>query len=356
MPISNLLPIDKNPASIVIGTMPEVARPYNFDVEIFVKGLDSGVQKFHYYVNEVDKPKFDFQYDEINQYGYRYNILTGIRFGEVNMTILDDADNKSLSFLIAYLNGVMGESADNPSILSSLVGGQPEQPDTRFTNSKILPSLESNPEQANVKALGNESGTGVIIQEIKLHQYVSHNLAGTANGRIRTWTFADPQIVNMDMSQFSTENDEIGSFNFSFNFKNVSIELDTKEYPDTPFELLRAATIADTAVGAATADKATLIKAVTNTGAKLATDTLNGSLPGVSGSSVVGAGLALGKTVKDTKKQTEATIAKIPHKSQDERSKNGYVIPPSPPIKPRQVPKATPPPAAQQSKLDKING
>lgn len=342
MPISNLLPINRNPASIVQDTMPTPARNHNFDVEFTVAGLGSDEQKFHYYVLSADKPKFDFNYEEINHYGYRYNILTGITYPELSMTIMDDSDNKSLSFLYAYLNAIVNsDGGSNPS----------SRRFSRFNDSNILATLDSNPEYANIRALGGNEGSGVVIQEIKLHQYVSYGLFGDARGKIRTWTFKDPQLTNIDMSTFSVDDEDIGTFSLSFNYKNISFDLDTKQYPDTPFDLLRAATFADLAEGIITSSPGDLVKAATNIGAQLATTELNtGALPGVSG----GGALAIGESIRlGIKKIVPAVSPGVPIVD-NEKNKNGYVPPqntrPTSPPKRFEAPKVV----DQSGKLDKL--
>lgn len=230
MSFFNISNPNKNPASIMIDTMQAPARPWNFDVEFFVAGLDKiggeDAHTFQYYVTEVDKPKFDFQYEEINQYGFRYPLLTGIRFTELNMTLIDDAANKTLAFFQYYLsksvNTVNGEASG-----------------TRFIGEGAgVPLMEVDPQYANIRALGGDEGNGVIIQKIKLHQYSSVGSDGSPKGRVRTWTFTDPQIINMDMENFSTDNDDIGRMNIAFNYKNVFMELNGSEFANNPFAAL----------------------------------------------------------------------------------------------------------------------
>lgn len=294
--------------------MPDHARPHNFDVEFFVKGLDRDVQRFHYYVTSIDKPKIDFSYEEINQYGYRHNILTGIKFQELSLNILDDTDNKSLSFLYAYLDAaVQGDQGRKSKT-------------TRFTPG-VGYTLPIEPRFANVSAQGGEDGSGVIIQEIKIHQYVGAGISGAAaglfgrGGRIRTWSFLDPQLTNIDMSTLAHDSDDVGSFDLTFNYKNVSFALDGAEFPDTPFGLLRAAAYADLAEGIVTAPPSAYVKAATNAGSQLAATALNtGGAPGVSGGAVI----ALGEKVRGNDKKPTAVSATTSELDK-ERNKNGYV-------------------------------
>jgi len=348
MPISNILPIDQNPASIVLGTMPHPARPYSFDVEFHVAGLGRDVKKFHYYATEADKPKFDFNYEEINQYGYRYHLLTGIRYPELSMTLMDDSDNKSLGFLQYYLNqaisGEMKKDTTHPFSTKH----------TRFNNDKILPTLDTDPlTYAGVNPLGQNSGTGVIIQQIKLYQYVSYGLLADARGHIRIWTFQDPQILNIDMSAFNTEEDGIGTFTITYNYKNVSMEVDGKHYPDTPFDLLRAAKYADLAEGALTTPPSGYIKAATNIGSQAVAGTINTqtNLQGVSGGAV--AGLA-GKTLLSTSNPKSPAIAPEDQRVAAQKKRNGYVAQLPAPLE-GSVSKSAPAPSDQASKLSKIS-
>lgn len=335
-----MLPINASPPSIVLDVAGQGARNFNFDVEFFVRGLDKEVQRFHYLVTTVSKPTFDLQHDEINQYGFRYNLLTGIRYGDISMTIIDDVDNKSLDFLRMYLNNIITpQQTDGPA---------PLNPNTRFNNDNVLSILDEDPTQANITALGGSFGSGVIIQEIKVHQYVTVGFDLSARNRIRTWTYSDPQLTNIDMQEFNVESDEIGTFTLSFNYKNVVMHTDGSDYPDTPFELLRAAAYADAAAGAIQSPTQ-LIKAIPTAATGLAVSEFNQRSPVP--------GLAAGgfaASTRNTNFKKNASTAPITNAIDSEKAKNGYTPSPSPAPVSENVTKTTPTAAEQAIKLGKL--
>jgi len=213
MSLFSIKPASLNPAVSMLNRMPSPARKWNFDAEFIVEGLDGEAQKFHFFVRTIDKPQYEFNYAEINEYGFKHKILTSITFGDLGIEFLDDTTNRVLTFINHYLINSIPEA------------------NLRFLQPGTLPLMERRGfDTASIRARGGIGNT--IIRQIKLSQYSGLAEDGTGRGRIRTWTFEEPQIVNFDLDKNATDDDVLSGFVVRFNFKNVVIELDGNAYPD----------------------------------------------------------------------------------------------------------------------------
>jgi hypothetical protein len=215
MGLFSIKPQSVNPAAQLLGDMDSPARKWNFDVEFLVEtGIAKGeTQKFHFFAISIDKPSYDFQYVDINQYGFKYKVLTGIQYGDLGIQFHDDNRGRVLSFIKDYLiRQVQGENK-------------------RHEQTNHIPIMNRQGlETAGVTA---RSGLGqTSIKQIKINQYAGIGPDGTGRGLVRVWTFEEPQIVNFDMDKASTDDDTLSGFVVKFNFKNVVIELDGSQYPD----------------------------------------------------------------------------------------------------------------------------
>ena len=199
MSLFSIKPASVNPAAEMLDHMPTPARKWNFDAEFLVAGIDSITQKFHFFVKSIDKPQYAFEYAEINEYGFKHKILTGISTGDLGIEFLDDTTNRVLNFINHYL-----------------INSVPEK-NLRFSQQNFLSVMERKGfDTAGISARGGIGNT--IIKQIKINQYAGLNSDGTGRGRIRTWVFEEPQIVSFDLDKHSTDDDVLSGFVVQFNY------------------------------------------------------------------------------------------------------------------------------------------
>ncbi len=212
----NIRPGSFTPAQKLLEQLPDPARQWNYDVQFITNNIRSDISKMHYFVKQIDKPKYDFIYADMNQYGYRSKVLTRIEKGSLGITFLDDTGNTVLAFIDEYL--ALSVNSDK---------------NKRYLQTGTIPIMEENGfDSAGVSA---RSGLGqTVIKEIVISQYAGLSPNGTGEGRIRTWTFEEPQIEQFDLDQHSSESDDLSGFVVRFNFKNVVIRLNQPNYPPTP--------------------------------------------------------------------------------------------------------------------------
>jgi len=215
MSLFSIKPASVNPAADLLQQMDSPVRKWNFDVEFIVESsmTDSETQKFHFFARSIDKPQYEFSFVEINQYGFRYKVMTGITFGDLGIEFMDDSRSRVLNFINNYLiRSVAGNNA-------------------RFQQTGTIPLMaQQGLERSNVAPRSGQAQTP--IKEIKIHQYSGIGEDGTGRGKIRSWTFEEPQIVNFDMDKADSADDNLSGFVVKFNFKNVVIDLAGSRYPD----------------------------------------------------------------------------------------------------------------------------
>ena len=89
-----------------------------FKVAFFVNPPYSDIMpdKFYVYVNAIDLPSIDMHYEEVNMYGYKTSVLTGTSFAPINVSFVDDGENKVFNFINIYRHAripiTRGTSAD----------------------------------------------------------------------------------------------------------------------------------------------------------------------------------------------------------------------------------------------------
>lgn len=224
MSIFSIKPDSVNPAVDMLEKMDTPTRNWNFDVEFITEraATDTETQKFHFFARTIDKPAYEFQYAEINQYGFKYKVLTGIQFGDLGVEFIDDSRSRVLNFINNYLiRSVQGANA-------------------RFNQTGTIPIMaQQGFETSNIAPRSGQAQT--VIKEIKIHQYVGIGEDGTGKGKIRTWTFEEPQIVSFDLDKVDSADDNLSGFVVKFNFKNVVINIYSDRYPDRVDDVLGGA-------------------------------------------------------------------------------------------------------------------
>jgi len=215
MSLFSIKPNSVNPAADLLSQMDSPVRKWNFDVEFVVESslVDSETQKFHFFARSIDKPQYEFNFVEINQYGFRYKVATGLKFGDLGIEFMDDSRSRVLNFINNYL--IRSASGSN----------------ARFQQTGTIPLMaQQGFEKSNIAPRSGQAQTS--IKEIKIHQYSGIGPDGTGRGLVRSWTFEEPQIISFDLDKADSADDNLSGFGVLQNFKNVVIDLYGGRYPD----------------------------------------------------------------------------------------------------------------------------
>lgn len=155
-------------------------------------------------VKSIDKPKIDFEYEEVNMYNFRTKVLKRITTQDLNMIFYDDAGNKVLDFINLY------RMAHQPlARLAQLADGSVssfslENNGFAFSNSFGSPSLDT-----SLRGAIPGGGHNVIKQMIIHQYYVNHGATNTNFTRswvkVNDFVFTNPRAVSLDMDDLDHE-------------------------------------------------------------------------------------------------------------------------------------------------------
>ena len=164
-------------------------------------------------VRHVDRPKHDYDYEEVNLYNFKTKVLKSIRNREVSLTIFDDVGNNGLNFVNMYR--------------------QLLQPIAR---NHFMPSMTHEDHGFDFNSPNNTSYRGPLPNDVKniLEEMTIHQIFVERGSDIKSppswvkvinFVFMNPRFTNIDVDDMDHENG--GSFNvitFSVDFDNVFMD------------------------------------------------------------------------------------------------------------------------------------
>lgn len=165
--------------------------------------IDVQNKEFVYLVKNIDKPKVDFEYEEVNMYNYRTKVLKTVKNQVLSLEFIDDIDNKVMDFFNAYRMAYSPLASLPPSYR-----GLYEKAGMNFTDRKLL--------SANSGQLKGVSHT--MLRGITVCQIFGH---GT---RANYFHFTNPKIEAFDFDNMDFEDGSTGNnMNVSFTYDSLYI-------------------------------------------------------------------------------------------------------------------------------------
>jgi hypothetical protein len=67
-------------------------------VKMFGQETAAWAKNFAFLIRSVDRPKVDFEYDDVNMYNFRIKVLKSIKHRALTMTLMDDVGNNVHEF------------------------------------------------------------------------------------------------------------------------------------------------------------------------------------------------------------------------------------------------------------------
>lgn len=151
-------------------------------------------------VKQIDLPKVNFEYEEVNMYNYRTKVLKSISHRELNFSFMDDVGNSVMDFVNIYRMLLQPMARQNAASWESA-----NYADYGFAFQKVL----SAPDSALRGLLPD--GAKRILRKIVIHQFYV-NRGGSPDGsldqmiRTNDFVFLNPQLTEMDMGELDHEN------------------------------------------------------------------------------------------------------------------------------------------------------
>jgi hypothetical protein len=177
-------------------------------------------------IRSIDKPKFDFEYEEVNMYNFRTKVLKKITHRDINMSFFDDTGNSALAFLEMYRRALQPmarmrmttnrQSLDQDGF--AFVNGN-ETIDTAYRGVMPSPGL-GRPAPFNPLAR-------IIIHQI----YMDFGNDSPTNPQQRVksnnFVFTNPRIMSYDMEDMDYEQGgSLHLYTLNFDFDTLYVDME----------------------------------------------------------------------------------------------------------------------------------
>lgn len=168
-------------------------------------------QDFTYMVKSVDRPKVDYDYEDVNMYNFRTKVLKQIKHRELTLTFIDDVGNHVFNFfklLMMAHSPITRQSANNYKSLAEVVAAYSTGSGMAFGVGNDL---------ANRGVI--DSDIGNVIQAIRILQIFPDHTETLDNAvKAVAWDFVNPRIVSFDLEDMSHESSDPNGLTMQFDY------------------------------------------------------------------------------------------------------------------------------------------
>lgn len=178
-------------------------------------------------VRSIDKPKFDFEYEEVNMYNFRTKVLKRINHRDINVSFYDDTGNKSLDFLNMYLQAL------SPITRTNVVTNRNNLGDSgfAFVNGNtgvdtayrgVLPAPD---EGRDGRPAPHNPLMKIVVHQVYTNWGSEQPQNPQQQVRVNNFVFTNPRIMNFDLEDMDHEQGGTPHvYTFTFDFDALHIE------------------------------------------------------------------------------------------------------------------------------------
>lgn len=190
-------------------------------------------RNFSFLVKAVDRPKVDFEYEDVNQYNFRTKALKQIKHRELTMTFVDDVGNnvyEFFRFMMMVHSPITRRSAGASQNIGDAYATYASGSGMEFT--KIL-GAGAKVDYAHRGVIDTDVGNA--IQAIKVTQIFlnpSEHALEHATKQV-SFFFINPRVVSFDLDDVNHEASEANLFTmqFDYDFMVMSDKADLEVLP-----------------------------------------------------------------------------------------------------------------------------
>jgi hypothetical protein len=162
---------------------------FKFLFKVLFRGF--GVKDFYYYVTRCDKPKVSLSHTDVNYYGFRTKVLTGVSLGSMSMSFHDEIGNTVNAFFVETMRKLSGQASGTWGI-------------DRGAESASKAYEDNN---------GYSAGREIIIEQIFANGYATNR-----------FHFINPRIESFDFDALDMAANDGSVMSISFNYDALSCE------------------------------------------------------------------------------------------------------------------------------------
>lgn len=185
---------------------------------------------FTFMVRSVDRPKIDFEYDEVNMYNFNTKVLKKIRHRELTVTFIDDTGNRVLNFFRHLLmiqspitrRQLLREGTMAPPQPGTLTSSNGMQFSTDFSNPTNYDNAIRGTVDREIKDPSQQHSE--VIQVIRVKQmYVDPGAQLGASTKEVIYDFINARIVSFDLDVLTHDTSDVSLMTMQFDYDWMEI-------------------------------------------------------------------------------------------------------------------------------------
>jgi hypothetical protein len=196
--------------------VPEIAAELS---KLNQANLDELNENLTFVVKQIDLPKVQMQYEDVNMYNFKTKILTNTDFRELNLSFYDDVSNQTLSFINTYFQLLTPITRSRYSLRTPLEN-------YGFTFSTNLDAINT-----SLRGQLINNNTQILSEMIIEQFYYTFDKTATSpiNAyKVNQFSFTNPRITNLDISDQDHEQGGVPNIvSVILNFDSINISLAT---------------------------------------------------------------------------------------------------------------------------------
>lgn len=172
-------------------------------------------RNFTFLIKSVDRPKVDFEYEDVNQYNFRTKVLRQIKHRELTMTFIDDVGNNVYEFFRFMM--MVHSPITRRSVYATQSIADAHVAYTTGSGMEFSQGLGDINDFAHRGAIGTDIGN--VIQAIKVTQLFLNqtNQLDSATKQV-SFFFINPRMVSFDLDDVNHEVSEPNLFTMQFDY------------------------------------------------------------------------------------------------------------------------------------------
>jgi len=172
-------------------------------------------RNFTFLVSKVDRPKVDFEYEEINEYNFRTKVLKRILHKDLSMSFIDDVGNNVYEFFRFMM--MVHSPITRRSIYTSQNITDVHEAFLNGSGMEFTEGLGQTNDYAQRGVVNTDVGSP--LQAIKVTQLFldQTNKIDTATRQV-SFFFINPRVVSFDLDELDHSASEYNTFNMAFDF------------------------------------------------------------------------------------------------------------------------------------------
>lgn len=175
---------------------------------------------FSFLVMNIDKPKINFESEEVNHYNFRTKVVKKITHDPLTMTFIDDIKNKVFEFTELYRLCFSPQARRRATEMNTPM--VTKDSGMNFSEHREL-NVAMNASTASVSPMVGQSVN--VLEQIILHQYFDYGVS------VNSFHFMNPRILTMDWDDADHANSNGDAINIQFDYDILYTE--TKRTAET---------------------------------------------------------------------------------------------------------------------------